>query len=207
DRKAKDLVRYALACEQKKTPIRRDDIRKRILQDHPRHFNTVFGRTQKVLQEMLGMKLIELPLREKPGHRAKTSAEATTSHGTAKTYILCNILAGDFDVCSITHETSDKFTMFGVLYIVLALVLVNEQQLSEGDLIRSLTKVGLTKSLTEDELVDMLNMFVKQGYLIRSKQSEHSDGTAQVQSEYQWGPRAKAELTHKGLVNFITSVS
>jgi hypothetical protein len=70
-------VRYALACEFTRTPIRRDEISKKgtmhvckrlilVLEaKYPRAFNQVFARTQDRLQSVFRMTLVELPAKEK----------------------------------------------------------------------------------------------------------------------------------------------
>jgi melanoma-associated antigen len=69
-------VRYALACEYTRTPIRREDISKKgtLVKDvtdlvlegkYPRAFTQVFEQTQIRLQSVFRMRLAELPAKEK----------------------------------------------------------------------------------------------------------------------------------------------
>ena len=84
-RKANALVRLALFCEHKRTPLRRDDITKKgslfscffkslTIADEPstrivlganasRAFNSVFLAAQEKLRKVFGMELIEIPSR------------------------------------------------------------------------------------------------------------------------------------------------
>ena len=61
----KKLVRYALACDYSRVPIRRDGIRDRVLGPHGRSFKKIFEGAQKQLREVFGMEMEELPVRDK----------------------------------------------------------------------------------------------------------------------------------------------
>lgn len=78
----KNLVRYALACEYSRTPIRRDGIREKgtrysphrceILADVPlvlgangREFKPVFAGAQTQLRATFGMEMVELPTKDR----------------------------------------------------------------------------------------------------------------------------------------------
>ncbi|KAG1893601.1 MAGE-domain-containing protein [Suillus fuscotomentosus] len=63
DRKASDLVRFALFMEQRRTLIRREDINKKVLASNSRSFNSVFERAQKLLKKTFAMELVELQSR------------------------------------------------------------------------------------------------------------------------------------------------
>ncbi|KAI8071227.1 MAGE family-domain-containing protein [Gongronella butleri] len=213
ERKVKDLVRYALACEQKKVLIRRDEIRKKILQDYGRQYTAVFGRAQGMLADIFGMKMCEVQPREST-QTSKSKPSTTTAQGSTQTkaslpvsYTLCNVLASEFDVSQVIHESDDEYVCLGVLYLSLALIFVNESMLTEGDLKRYLDKVKLTTTgMDHDELDSTLNTFVKQGYLHRQKQNEAVvDAGAEPQFEYRWGPRATAEIQTDSIIKFIAS--
>jgi hypothetical protein len=69
----KKLVRYALACEHSRTPIRRDGIREKVLGNHARMFKRVFDGAQVHLRQVFGMEMTELPLKEKRTLKEKQS--------------------------------------------------------------------------------------------------------------------------------------
>lgn len=70
----KKLVRYALACEYARIPIRRDGIRDKVLGNNPRAFKKVFDGAQLSLRRVFGMEMVELPVKEKRTLREKQSA-------------------------------------------------------------------------------------------------------------------------------------
>src|ERR1051326_2402895 len=61
----KKLIRFALACEYARTPIRRADIVQKILGPRSRHFRSVFDEAQVQLRNTFGMEMTLYPLKEK----------------------------------------------------------------------------------------------------------------------------------------------
>ncbi|KAF8882956.1 MAGE family-domain-containing protein [Infundibulicybe gibba] len=105
-RKAHDLVRLALFVEYKRTPIRREDITKKVLGSNGRLFKNVFDKAQSILQRTFGMELVELQSRagleqeanaennEDPLTEARKAAgiKKRTAAAGSKTYILRSVL-------------------------------------------------------------------------------------------------------------------
>lgn len=69
----KKLVRYALACEYARIPIRRDGIREKVLGDNARSFKKIFDIAQVQLRQVFGMEMAELPVKEKRTLKEKQS--------------------------------------------------------------------------------------------------------------------------------------
>ncbi|KIK46864.1 hypothetical protein CY34DRAFT_800038, partial [Suillus luteus UH-Slu-Lm8-n1] len=104
DRKASDLVRFALFMEQKRSLIRRDDINKKILASNSRLFNHVLERAQKLLRKTFAMELVELQSRnyreqdngvagdDLQEARNATGVKKKTAAAGSKTYILRSVL-------------------------------------------------------------------------------------------------------------------
>jgi melanoma-associated antigen len=66
DQLVKKLVRYALACEYQRLPIRRTGITEKVIgKQRGNNFRKIFGATQDQLRTKFGMELMELPSREK----------------------------------------------------------------------------------------------------------------------------------------------
>ncbi|THH12950.1 hypothetical protein EW146_g7217 [Bondarzewia mesenterica] len=81
NKKAHQLVRLALFQEQKRLPLRREDISKKVLGSKRGAFKAVFDAAQNVLRDTFGMELIELPTRataqetEKERDRGKSGSQ------------------------------------------------------------------------------------------------------------------------------------
>ncbi|KAI0295323.1 MAGE family-domain-containing protein, partial [Multifurca ochricompacta] len=58
-----DLVRLALFQEQKRMPLRRDEISKKVTGSQRGAFKAIFEEAQKILRNTFGMELVELPTR------------------------------------------------------------------------------------------------------------------------------------------------
>jgi len=87
-KRASDLVRLALFNEQRRMPLRRDEISKKVIGSQRGAFKAVFDEAQKVLRGTFGMELIELPTRaathDTAGSgtgRGKTQEKAGTQNG------------------------------------------------------------------------------------------------------------------------------
>lgn len=87
-KRATDLVRLALFHEQRRMPLRRDEISKKVLGSQRGAFKTVFDEAQNILRGTFGMELVELPTRaaahDTAGDgavRGKTQQKAGTQNG------------------------------------------------------------------------------------------------------------------------------
>lgn len=78
-KRATDLVRLALFNEQRRMPLRRDEISKKVMGSQRGTFKAVFDEAQKILRGTFGMELIELPT------RAATHDTAASGTGRGKT--------------------------------------------------------------------------------------------------------------------------
>jgi hypothetical protein len=74
---AKKLVRLALACEYQRKPIRRQDITEKVLGTNSRAFKEVFQRAQHELELVFGMRLVELPVKERVTLQQRRGKEGT----------------------------------------------------------------------------------------------------------------------------------
>ncbi|KAF7721793.1 hypothetical protein EC973_004118 [Apophysomyces ossiformis] len=205
-RKVKDTVRYALACEFKRQPIRRDDINKKILHQHTRDFRTVFMDAQQKLRHIFGMEMVELQAREKPAVAGGRKADSNKSSVT-RNYILRNILPEKYNQPDIIKRSDEEYTQIGILYVILALIFVHEQALADVELKQHLDRLRVADETTLfGERDKLLDSFVKQGYLHRQKTGHDQDPSSDAVWEYYWGPRAKAEIPEENMVEFIASM-
>ncbi|KAH9014476.1 MAGE-domain-containing protein [Lactarius hengduanensis] len=286
-KRATDLVRLALFQEQRRMPLRRDEISKKVMGSQRSAFKAVFYEAQSILRNTFGMELVELPTRaathdatagqdrgqdkagtqngENAGERQKVTGlkKKAVSQGS-KTYILRSTLdpalieraaltnkrifeveAADApdDVADaepgtrtygslIAWNSADQLAALGILYVILALVLVSGKVISDMDLrlllrrlrLRPPTQIALPahtphRTLTFDAYLTQLQ---RQGYLDRTRigaggaaQKRRRGGVGATQAgggggeendavwEWRWGPRAAAEIGEAAVARFV----
>ncbi|KAG9302319.1 hypothetical protein G9A89_008811 [Geosiphon pyriformis] len=211
-RKVKGLVRLALCSELKKVPIRREDIMKKVLQEHSKVFQEIFDRAQYELRDIYGMELVELPTKEKkPATRSGTVRRATLNNkatsSACKSYTLVNILPEELKGDDIIHWQRDEESIMGLLTVILSLILVNGHILTDDQLKDYITRLHLHEANeTFGDVEKLLLSFVKQGYLGRQKSGMIDQISEKENVEYIWGPRAKVEIPKENLIQFIKMI-
>ncbi|KAL7278017.1 hypothetical protein ACG7TL_007977 [Trametes sanguinea] len=220
ERKARDLVRLALFHEQRRIPLKRDEISKKVLGSHPRSFNAVYAAANDILKRTFGMELVELhssspdnEINEKDAEMLKTAGlkKKAASTGT-KSYILRSTLdpaliekacAPDAEIRELeqaenpdeneefaeddnpvgTRSTgsifawhhADQLAPVGILYVILALILVEGRSINDNDLRAILKRLQLpsnasiplsSQSTSQNLSIDAyLTQLTRQGYL------------------------------------------
>ncbi|KAI0791274.1 MAGE family-domain-containing protein [Abortiporus biennis] len=269
-RKAHDLVRLALFTEQKRVPLRRDDISKKVLGSKSRAFGEVFTRAQEILRNTFGMEMVELRQRveEDPNEKEKEAMnikKKAPQTGT-KTFILRSVLdpflieqatIPDKDILKSEQEegfgfgdeddedsqaasratgslfawqSSDQVGNIGILYVILALILVNGRSMTDADLCSLLKRLRLpmtaplrtTSQSTHQHLTteSYLTQLIRQGYLDKIDTSKINVGGTKkrvraptatqahkqednANYEWRWGPRSMSEVGEVGIAKFV----
>ncbi|KAI0942216.1 hypothetical protein AcW1_002900 [Taiwanofungus camphoratus] len=275
ERKANDLVRLALFTEQRRVPLKRDEISKKVLGTNRRALNIVLSRAQEILRKTFGMELVELQSRaERDMDDNDKDAELLLNTGMkkraapsgTKSYILRSVLhpiiieqavAANADILAVEQadlangnddnddddgagtssngsilawHTADQLGSIGILYVILALILVDGRVVSDNDLRALLKRLRLPsganvpqngRSTNQSMTIDTyLTQLVRQGYLDRhhvgeAKGAGGKRGRAPAASqaptaddgasswEWRWGPRAMSEVGEKSIAQFV----
>ncbi|EJF56396.1 MAGE-domain-containing protein [Dichomitus squalens LYAD-421 SS1] len=276
EKKARDLVRLALFNEQRRMPLRRDEISKKVLGSASRTFSSVLAAANQILQKTFGMELVEMQampsdkdMSEKDADLLKTTGVKKKAAPTGtKSYILRSLLdptlieqacAPDAEIREIEQKehvdeneefaeddnpvgqrstgsifawhASDQLAATGILYVVLALILVEGRVVNDGDLRAMLKRLQLpasasvplssqatnSQSLTIDAYLAQLT---RQGYLEKLRAGTAAAGKGgqkraratqapaggddHLQAfEWRWGPRALTEVGERGIAQFV----
>ncbi|KAI8957725.1 MAGE-domain-containing protein [Daldinia sp. FL1419] len=206
------LVRYALACEYARIPIKRDGIRDKVLGNNARSFKRVFEGAQAQFQQVFSMEMVELPVKEKRTLKEKQRANArkATSQNTASSrqYILVSTLPPEYKSQSIIApsripSTSEEAAYVGFYTMVISLIVLNGGELSDTKLRRYLTRMNASQNLPMDKTDNVLQKIVRQGYV--DKVVERSDGDEDAVT---WciGPRGRIEVPPESIAGVITEV-
>ncbi|KAI1452613.1 MAGE-domain-containing protein [Annulohypoxylon moriforme] len=212
DQLVKKLVRYALACEYARIPIRRDGIRDKVLGSNSRSFKRVFEGAQSQLHKVFGMEMVELPAKEKRTLKEKQKANArkAASQNTtsSRQYILVSTLPPEYKSQSIIApsripSSPEEAAYVGFYTMVISLVVLNGGELSDTKLRRYLTRMNASQNLPMDKTDNVLQKIVKQGYVDKVVEKSEGDDDAVT-----WciGPRGRVEVPPESIAAVITEV-
>ncbi|KAF2850069.1 MAGE-domain-containing protein [Plenodomus tracheiphilus IPT5] len=207
---SKSLVRYALACEHSRKPIKRQDINEKVLGGkRNRLFKDVFSQANTDLMEVFGMQMVELPKADRVTMRQKRAAAASESQNKSSSmWILQSILPDEYRIPEVIGPSqpleegtlSREDSYVGLYTMAIALITIWGGIISEGKLDRALRRMNADQSTPIGNKDKTLAAMVKDGYIVKVKE------TAPGQDEtvdYIVGPRGKVEVGREGVARLI----
>ncbi|KFA77359.1 hypothetical protein S40288_04322 [Stachybotrys chartarum IBT 40288] len=213
DQLAKKLVRYAIACEYSRTPIRRDGIKERVLGNQGRSFKRIFARAQEQLRSVWGMELRELPVREKMSLQERRQAMKSNSQPKigSGAYILSSTLPDAYRAAEIVGPSKipsaeDEATYVAFYTMIVSLVWLNGGELSEQKLKRYLTRLNADQNVSTERTDAMLKRMERQGYVIRKAERPPVGQDGEQVVSWHVGPRAKEEIGLDGVMGMTKEV-
>ncbi|EXJ57689.1 uncharacterized protein A1O5_12479 [Cladophialophora psammophila CBS 110553] len=211
----KKLVRLALATEYSRTPLRRSDISQKIFKDANTaggraSFKSVFAGAQRVLNDVFGMQLMELPSKEKTSLKdRRTQATQTKSSSTStKSWILVSTLPPELKHNPLIIQPTrapniDVESSYTALYtFILSLIYLNNNVLTDQKLERYLQRVNADTYTPLGNKEKLLQRMVKEGYI--EKRRDTSTGEEMI--EWTPGPRGKVEVGVEGVAGLVRTV-
>ncbi|KAI1813427.1 MAGE-domain-containing protein [Poronia punctata] len=206
----KKLVRYALACEYARIPIKRDGIRDKVLGVHARSFRKVFDGAQEQLQKVFGMEMAELPTREKRTLKDKQKAikRGAQAAPSSRQYILISSLPKDYRAQSIigpsrVPSTAEEAAYVAFYTFAITIITLSNGELRDAKLKRYLNRLNASQNLPMDSTENVLQKLVRQGYL--DKVVDRVEGDEDTITWYV-GPRGKVEVQPQNIAQVITEV-
>ncbi|TQW00970.1 hypothetical protein V2A60_001999 [Cordyceps javanica] len=210
---AKKLVRYALSCEYSRTPIRRDGIKERVLGSQGRAFRRIFALAQKQLRTIWGMELRELPVREKmllqeKRQAMRSNAQPKTGSGA---YILTSILPAAYRSAAIIPPSriptlEDEATYLAFYTMVVSLIWLSANELSEPKLKRHLSRLNADKNVGSEKTELTLKRMERQGYVVRKVDRPPVGHDGEEIVTWHLGPRGREEIGLDGVMGFVREV-
>ncbi|KAI0870221.1 MAGE protein [Hypoxylon argillaceum] len=210
DQLVKKLVRYALACEYARMPIKRDGIRDQVLGTQARSFRRVFDSAQEQLQKVFGMEMVELPVRERRTLKDKQTAKRGASQASASSrqYILISSLPREYRTQPIIGpsripSTAEEAAYIGFYTVVISLITMSSGELSDMKLRRYLTRLNASQNLPMDKTDNILQKLIRQGYLDKVVERVEGDEDAIT-----WcvGPRGKVEVSPQSIAQVVGEI-
>ena len=181
-----------------------------------RSFKPIFNRTQEVLQHTFGLKLTELPARERVTVAQKRAAQRATgnSQGTSNkasaSWILTSTLPAPFRASNILRPPTAgvaglEASYVGLYTFVVGLIYLSQgQRVTEGKLERHLKRVNADNSVLGGEKIDkVLKRMEREGYIVKIKEREVG---GEETIEWVVGPRGKVEIGPEGVAGLVTEI-
>ncbi|KAJ6093004.1 MAGE protein [Penicillium sp. IBT 16267x] len=207
DALVKKMVRYALATEYARLPIRRADISTKVLGEQGTGmFKTVFEQAQKQLREKFGMEMVELPARENFTISQRRAAQKSEKPSNSnKSWILSTTLPLAYRTSSIlvptkAPSTSTESTYTALYSFIIAVIMLNGGSLAEQKLERYLARTNSDQYTPIEKTEKLLQRLCKEGYLVRTRDM---DGGEEV---YMVGQRGKVEVGSGGVAGLVREV-
>ncbi|KAK4189204.1 MAGE family-domain-containing protein [Podospora australis] len=219
----KHLVRYAIACEFSRTPIRRDGIRDKVPGASGKAFKKVFAGAQRQLQATFGMELVELPVKDKAlltmEQKRKAARSQSAREATSNTYVLVTTLPQRLSGPQIlppnkVQSLGGEASYIALYTMLVAIVTLSGGELSDPRLRRHLGRLNAAANVPSmdpgdalsptDKTEAVLQRMVKQGYLVKVVENR----TAGDDDSTSWhvGPRGKVEVTKEAIAAVIRIV-
>ncbi|XP_064616156.1 non-structural maintenance of chromosomes element 3 homolog [Liolophura sinensis] len=187
DRRVSDLVKFLLIMDQKKLPIKKQDINKHVLKELSRAGPVVLDKAKFLLRDVFGIELVELEDKQKGN------------------YILVNSLETDATNPHLQWPGEDN-AKFGLIIVILSLIFMNGNVISDGEMWHGLKRLGVEPEVSHTVFGDIKKLvtseFVKQGYIEYNKRP-NSDPPVY---DFKWGWRAREETSKKHVLDFVSQV-
>jgi hypothetical protein len=172
-------------------------------------YNEVWKQAQFALQHTFGMKLVELPLREKVTVAQRRAAQRSEKNATSsKSYILMSTLPDTFRHDSYIlpppkQPTTDlESTYVGIYTFVISLIYLCGGIIPEPKLDRQLEKLGIDKNNPIEKTDKLLLRMIRDGYIVKVKETRGGEEVV----EYTVGPRGKLEVGQEGVFGMVKTV-
>ncbi|CUS07578.1 unnamed protein product [Tuber aestivum] len=204
ERMVKKLIRYAISAEYTRMPIKRTEISSKVLGAHGRMFKEVFADAQLELERVFGMRMVELPIREKTKLSQRRAAQTSEkAPSTSKSYVLTTTLPEKFREPEIIQPFGVKEQAYvGLATMIVSLIYLNGRSIAETKLDRYLRRMNADRDTAAGETEKALQSMIRHGYISKQKDDNANDGTF----DYVLGPRGKIEIGTDGVLSMIKTV-
>jgi melanoma-associated antigen len=168
----------------------------------------VFDEANLRLQETFGMKLVELPVREKVTKAQKRAAlKAEKSSTNSNSWILQSTLPQPYHDPDIipppripSSETESAYV--GLYTFIISLISLSGGSLPDAKFERALRRTNTERDTPIGTTEDLMRRLLKDAYIVKIK--DVSSGEEMI--EYRVGPRGKVEVGDEGVAGFVREV-
>ncbi|KAJ1642179.1 hypothetical protein J3B02_003627 [Coemansia erecta] len=203
ERAAIKLVRYALACQAAKKPMRREVIRDLVKTDSGAgKLSNVFTHANYLLSKDFGLEIVSLPVHEKQlvyrDNAQNTQQQTSSKSSTVNKWVLQSVLPDNARALLEVEQGKDEREIAGFAATVLSLIFVNNMSMPADQLLLYVRKLGppecihspegsgnmrssrLSESQLESAAREAISYLVNLGYLdkVSSSTSGATNGSA-----------------------------
>ncbi|XP_069739029.1 non-structural maintenance of chromosomes element 3 homolog [Phaenicophaeus curvirostris] len=182
--KVSELVQFLLVKDQKKIPIKRADILKKVIREYRDVYSEVLNQAGRTLQQVFGLRLVEMD----PKHHVY-------------------ILTSDLPRAEQENLRQDNQTpKLGLLVVILSFIFMKGNSVKDGAVWEFLRRLRLQPGERHEVFGDVKKLvteeFVRQKYL----EIIPIPLTDPPEFQYQWGPRAAKETSKKDVLRFVAKI-
>ncbi|KIN04424.1 hypothetical protein OIDMADRAFT_116466, partial [Oidiodendron maius Zn] len=209
DQVVKKMVRYALACEYQRLPIKRTGIAEKVMSKQRVPFRRVFEQAQKQLRAKFGMEMVELPVKEKITMKDKRSAQKVKGNKKPpSSYILTTTLPQEYRSPgiippSIIGSSDEEAAYTGLCTMVVAIIALSPgKSIPDSKLDRYLARLNANKNMPMDKTENVLKKMSMQGYITKVVDRTGDEETV----DWVVGPRGKVEIGNRAVLGLVKEV-
>ncbi|KAJ5936210.1 hypothetical protein N7454_005508 [Penicillium verhagenii] len=208
DSLVKKMVKFALAKEYKRLPIKREDITSKVLVEQERRmFKTVFQHAQLKLMDVFGMEMTELPPKQIITTSQRRASQKIKRPSTRKSWIVSTTLPPNYRTPSILipikAPSADEEAIYTALYtFIIAVITLNGPSLNEDKLMRYLKRAKADVDTPIERTDKLMNRLCREGYLVRTREVDENQDVVL----YMVGPRGRVEVGSKGVHGLVEEV-
>ncbi|NWJ02830.1 NSE3 protein, partial [Crypturellus undulatus] len=179
-----ELVQFLLVKDQKKIPIKRSDILKKVIGEYKDVYSEIVNRAGRTLQQVFGLQLVEID----------------TKHHI---YILVSTLPRTEGE---NLRQDDQTAKLGLLAVILSFIFMKGNSAKDGAVWEFLRRLRVHPGERHEVFGDVRKLvmeeFVRQKYLDISP----IPLTDPVEFKFQWGPRAAKETSKREMLQFVAAI-
>ncbi|XP_064359519.1 non-structural maintenance of chromosomes element 3 homolog isoform X2 [Dromaius novaehollandiae] len=184
DQKVSELVQFLLVKDQKKIPIKRSDILKKVIGEYKDVYSEIVNRAGRTLQQVFGLQLVEID----------------TKHHI---YILISTLPraeGE------NLRQDDQTAKLGLLSVILSFIFMKGNSAKDGAVWEFLRRLRVHPGERHEVFGDVKKLVMEE--FVRQKYLEISPIplTDPVEFKFQWGPRAAKETSKREMLRFVAKI-
>ncbi|KAF2860719.1 MAGE-domain-containing protein [Piedraia hortae CBS 480.64] len=205
------MVRYALACQFQRRPIRRPDVGEKVLAGASRQFKEVFKNAQQQLRDIFAMEMVELPAKEKVTLAQRRAAQQLQSSKAPTAWVLVTVLPAEFRDPELippsavpTEEEESKYV--AIYTMLVSLITLSGGALPDSKLDNYFRRLGLddaTPVAGHEKTEILFKRLEKDGYIVKIKEST---GAGEDDTYWMVGPRGKVEVGDSGIRGLVKTV-